>query len=239
MPFITITKPNVGDPTKKQSFADLVIDNLIFLWNQFLSLVGSREIIVNGSFESDADGDGIPDGWTRTLFTGGSFSHEQSTAIGDLKSFHGARAIKFTSPGGAGNGGGYVDTTDFVECSENRAYWLSWQSKSSVAGVRNKVDVTFYDSTKTLISTQNIFDSTTNPAAWTIQTAGFKPVANTRFVKFRFTGADNTNTTAGDVWFDNIQILTLVFNNSIAVNVPCAGHTWTPPFGVYLVVVLI
>ena len=140
MAWTNITKPAVGDPTKKQAFADVVVDDLTYLYNQFLSLVGSREIIVNGSFESDADADGYPDGWTRTLYTGGSFTFDLSTSAADGKAIHGKRSVKFTSPGGVGNGGGYLESTDFFEISENRTYVLSWQHKSSVAGIHNLVE---------------------------------------------------------------------------------------------------
>lgn len=231
MPFTTITKPAVGDPTKQQSFAARVVDNLIYLYNSFLSLVGSRETVINGSFESDADGDGFPDGWTLTKYTGGTFSHETSTAAADDKSVHGKRSIKFTSPGGGGNGGGYVTSTDFFEISEQRPYFLSWWHKSSVAGIHNVVAIQFYDSTQTSISTKTLYDSAANPVVWQVQHGNFAPPDAARYAKIILTGAKDDNTTAGSAWFDHVQIGSLNFQKSVDF-IRAGTFKWTAPSNV-------
>lgn len=218
MPFTSITKPNVGDPTKKQSFADPVIDNLNFLYNLLTSTIGSREIITNGSFESDVDADTLPDNWTRTLYTGGSFSHELSTSAADGKSIHGKRSVKFTSPGGGGNGGGFIETTDFFEVSSERYYFVSFSHKASVAGIHNLVEISWYDSTQTLISTNTVYDSTTNPTAWTAAVTPVKAATNARFAKVKLTGAKNDNTTAGSAWFDDIRINSAAFETTVIID---------------------
>lgn len=232
MPFTVITPPSQGDPTRLEAFAEPVIEDLTYLYNQFLSLVGSREIVVNGSFESDADSDGFPDGWTRTLYTGGTFLHDTSTVAADGKSIHGKRSVKFTSPGGGGNGGGYLVTNDFFEVTESRTYVLTWQHKSSAAGIHNLVEIDYYDCTQTIISTGTLYDSTVNPTGWTVQNAAFKPPANTRYAKLRFVGAKDDNTTAGSAWFDNVQLKAINFENRYVADTVGTG-TWTCPTGIY------
>src|SRR3990172_70961 len=58
---------------------------------------GNSNLIVNASFEDDTTGDGIPDNWTRTLYTGGTFT------LDTTDSFNGSKCIKFDS---VGTGGG-------------------------------------------------------------------------------------------------------------------------------------
>lgn len=235
MAFTFITKPAVGDPTKKQAFADAVVDDLTYLYNSLLSAIGSREIISNGSFEADTDADGIPDGWTKTLFAGSStFSHEQSTVAADGKSIHGKRAVKFTSIGGGGSGGGYVQSTDFFEVSESRFYLMSFQHKSSVAGIRNKAEIIWYDSTQVTISTTTLYDSAANPTAWTIFAIACKGPANARYAKLKFTGADSSNTVAGSAWFDDVRFGALDFQNRAEFRTAGTG-SWVCPAGVYFV----
>ena len=242
MAWTNITKPAVGEPTKQQSFASTVVDDLTFLYNSFLSLVGSRETVINGSFESDADGDGFPDGWTLTKYTGGTFSHETSTAAADGKAIHGKRSIKFTSPGGGGNGGGFVTSTDFFEVTEGRNYGVTWQHKSSVAGIHNLAQIQFYDSTQTSISTSTLYDSSANPTGWVLQKAYVAAPVNGRYAKIILTGAKDDNTTAGSAWFDDIRIGVVNFDNRYQADCTRGGGSstvnngkWTCPAGVYVV----
>src|SRR4051812_45944323 len=109
MPYTAITKPPQGDPTRK-SIIDTIIDDLAFLYSRSNTVT----TVVNPSFEDDTDSDGIPDGWTRTLFSGGTFLRDNTDQI------HGLYSVKFTSPGGASNGGGYIENTDAFQCSPNR-----------------------------------------------------------------------------------------------------------------------
>lgn len=234
MPFTVITKPSVGDPTKKTSFSDAVVDDLNFLYNLLLSTIGSREIITNGSFESDVDVDGIPDNWTRSLYTGGSFSHETSTSAADGKSIHGKRSVKFTSPGGASNGGGYIETTDYFEVSEKRPYLVAFAIKSSAAGIHNVVEVSWYDSTQTLISTSTIYDSTSNPTSWSMFIAACSAPSNGRYAKVKLTGAKDDNTTAGSCWFDDVRIGSINFDTQATFSTP-GTCKWVCPSNVRLI----
>jgi len=231
MSWTTITKPVQGDATKK-SLIDAVIDDLSYLYNQISSLHGLA--VPNPSFEADVDADSLPDEWTRTLYTGGTFA---ITGIGlaDTACVHGQRAVKFTSPGGAGNGGGYIESTDYIETTPNRAVALSWQMKSTAATIRNKVELLWYTGAQIYISTSTLYTSITNSLVWTPQIASAFPPSNALYCKIRLTGAENTTTVAGSCYFDDVRLLTArPYQNEITLTTPGA-YAWTCPTGVLLV----
>ncbi len=234
MPWVTITTPAVGDPTKVTAFAAAVVGDLAFLYNQFLSVVGNREIILNGSFESDADADSYPDGWVRTLYTGGSFTWDLSTVAADGKAYHGKRSVKFTSPGGGGNGGGYLTSESFFEVTEGRPYKIQFATKSSAADVHNKVEIKWYDCTQTLISTTTVHDdAATNPTSWRPYEYQVLPPANARYAKLLFYGCVDDDVTAGSTWFDDVRILSFIppFERRVRFTTP-GNFKWKCPAGV-------
>ena len=229
--FVTIPKPAVGDPVKK-SMADALVDNLADLNDRLKAAESDGSILKNGSFEEDVDG--IPDGWTRTLFNGGSMS------ILATDSGHGGRSIRFVSPGGAGNGGGYVES-GFIRCSSLIPILLLWQHKASVADVRNKVELVWYSvdgaGTKTLISTATLYDnSTTNPTSWQMAQAAAAPPATARYFKIKLTGCDSSDATAGSAYFDDVSIRPAVFINKTVLDSEGATK-WKCPPGVTFVLV--
>jgi hypothetical protein len=204
MSWVNMTVPAVGDPTKKTAFAETAIGNLAFLYNLMLSLTGAREVIINGSFESDVDSDNVPDGWTASPFAGGTVAREESTVLADGKARHGKWSVKFTAA--AGTGGGTLELTDPFECTPGRNLEFTWQMKGT-ADVRNKVDVIFYDPTGTLISTVNIYDeATANPTAWTLLNGIAAVPGTAAFCKLKFTGADSSDPTNGSVWIDDVKV---------------------------------
>jgi hypothetical protein len=200
MSWTNITKPSVGDPTKKQAFADAVIDDLTFLKSAVDSL-GAKSLIKNGSFEIDADADSIPDNWTRTVYTGGTFAIETTAPI------HGAKAIKFTRASGAGNGGGYIES-DYFEVTENRPLALRWQHYCSAAGLKDRVEVLWFTAAKAACATASttIYDSTANPTAWTVQAASAGPPSTARYAKLRITGGYTDTDVAGSSYWDDVEI---------------------------------
>lgn len=231
MPFTFLTPPSVGDPTKA-SLAQGLIDNDEFLYNLILSAIGNREIILNGSFETDADSDSEPDGWDITEFTGGTFAWAESTVGGDGESYHGIRAVKFTSPGGGGNGGGDITSADFFEVSEGRPYKIQFAIKSSVADVHNKGEIIWYDSEQTLISTTTFFDeAAANPTDWEIFEYVVEPPADARYAKLRFTGCDDDDTTAGNTYFDDVRIQAAVpyFERRLTITTSTGVLRWKAP----------
>lgn len=227
MAFTSITKPVQGDPTKKV-LADAIIDDLNYLYNQIAGVSGLN--IPNGSFEADNDADSLPDQWTRTLYAGGSFSLT-GDGLGDTECQHGRRAIKFISPGGAGNGGGYITTNDFIEVNPGRGVWLSWMQKATAASVRVKAQILWYTAAQVSISTTDLYSSVANPTAWALKRASTYPPATARYCKIRLIGAEDTATTAGTVYFDDVRMLQPSFDKEISIDSP-GTHNWTCPTGV-------
>ena len=107
MAFTAITKPTVGEATKKTAFADAVIDNLSDL-NGRSSSGGSS--IPNAGFDTDTDADGTPDSWTVTD-TGGSHTIEDDD---NTEQARGTSAFQFAYPASS-SGGGYIETTDQID----------------------------------------------------------------------------------------------------------------------------
>lgn len=227
-----ITKPSVGDPTKKQAFADAVIDNLTFLRS---NLVASRDVIPNSSFELDSNSDGVADSWTETTSTGGDISLD--TSAGNF--VHGGKALKFVHPGGAGNGGGSVKSTNFLDWSEKRPLLLAWAHKCSVAAMRDKVEIEWYDSTQTIISTAVAYDSQANPTSWQEQRGGASPPANTRYAKIKVTGGDSSVSTGGSSWWDDFRVIAAARFDHKAEFTVGGTYTWVCPADVYTVAVTV
>jgi hypothetical protein len=225
MSFTNQTKPTQGDATKKSDI-DTLIDNVNDL-NTRLLAVGTFIGLKNASFESDTDSDGTPDSWAKTLYTGGSFTLDSTDQQ------HGLKAAKFTSPGGAGNGGGYLETSDFFEVSPLDYYRLYWLMKSSVAGVNNKVQITFYTAAQASISTTDLYDSSSNPTSWTPKTASVRPPSTARYAKIRITGCHTSSTTAGSTWFDDFWMSVAQYEFQHRAEYNLAGSfVWKCPSGV-------
>jgi hypothetical protein len=198
MPFIFLTKPLQGEATKK-ALIDAIVDDLTYLNTLVESL---RQVnIPNGSFEVDNDGDGVPDKWIRILFATSSAGVRVSGG-GDM----GQYSFKFTSVGGAGSGGGYLLSFDYFECGPLRTVQVSWQLKSSVANIRNKVELLWYDNAQNQIGSTVLYDNqTNNPTVWTRMVSAAYPPSTARYGKLRITGADSSNAVAGSVEFDDFQ----------------------------------
>lgn len=225
-----ITAPAVGDPTK-QTLIQSIIDALAAAEVDIAAIVGER-LVTNGSFEVDSDSDGFPDQWTRTLYTGGAFALVDDTGTG-ANSAHGLKAIKFTHPGGGGNGGGEIVThaDTYIEASPNRPYLLTWQNQNSVAGVTNSVEVIEYDATQTLLATVVVFSATTNPTTWTLMRSRFTPSDPLcRYIKLRFKCGETSASTAGTIFIDNVQ---LQYATKCEAVFTAGSFHWTAPAGVY------
>ena len=189
MAWTTISKRAIGDCIPK-SWLDTFIDNLTHLYNIAGGSGGTAsDGLLNGSFENDVDADGIPDGWARTLYSGGSFVIETTSPA------HGAKAIKFTS---SGTGGGYLTTEDYILCSVSSVVNIQFVIWATAVGVHNLVELLWYDKAKGYLSTTAIFDDTaTNPASATRYVRGAVPVASAEFYKIRLTGCKSDDATAG------------------------------------------
>ncbi len=199
MPFITISKPAVGDPTKK-TFADEVVDDLTFLNSQLSAKEGS---VINPSMETDADGDGNPDGWVFTDRPNGSH------AIDTTNNAHGANGIKFTSTVLA-DGGSYGDSKDYYAVAEGEVYtWKAWR-KASAANISCQHLVTWYTGAKALISTSTLFQDTNAPTTNTLATGTVTAPSTARFAKLRVEGGiPGVGSATGDITFDGLGFDTI------------------------------
>jgi len=159
-------------------------------------ITGNYNSVKNGSFETDDTTSGEPDDWTIVDYTGGSHS------LDSTDQFHGLKSLKFVS---TGNGGGYA-TSDYFEVEEAKANNIDWNMKSSVADVRNVVDMLWYTSAKTLISTTNLYDdSTTNVTSWSAKSSQATPPSTARYAQIRIYGCHSSDSTSGTTWYDNIE----------------------------------
>lgn len=207
MSFVAITDAEiVQDKPVDNPLLSKVQDNFDDL-NSRLSAVATI-IVPNGSFEIDTDADGIPDGWTRNLYPGGS------SALDSTKSASGLKSFKFIHPGGAGNGGGYL-TSDYIECSPNMPVVLSFEIESEIAGLHNRVDLEWFTSAKVSISTTTIYDDLeTNPTSFKRFLRGSLAPATGKYCKIIIRGGmtDKDTGTAKAVWFDNLQFVSIAPN---------------------------
>jgi len=154
---------------------------------------------VNGSFEADTNGDGHPDDWVVTEYTGGTVAID--TSVQD----HGASSLKFTS---AGSGGGYIISESFFKVSPSRLLSTSFHIKSSVADVRNLVELVWYDASQVETSTPTSLydDSTANPTSWTVKKAVATPPAGAFYAKLRMYGCHSSDATSGSTWYDGVRV---------------------------------
>ena len=154
--------------------------------------------VLNGDFEDATLSSTLPDEWTITLYTGGAAALDSTNRHSGLKS------LKFTS---TGTGGGYADTDNFFAVSPGVPVTVSFSIYSSVADVRNKVDILWYTSAKVLDSTTSLYDdSTTNPTSFTSKTVSATPPSTATYAKLRIIGCHSSDATAGSTWFDKVIV---------------------------------
>src|SRR3972149_9339189 len=162
------------------------------------STSGSGNLITNSSFETDSDADGIPDGWTRTLYTDGTFT------LDTTDQFNGQKSIKFVS---TGTGGGYVTSTDTYAVSPSVAYTVGFAIKST-ADVRDVVEVLWYQddgSASGVTSSTTVYDdSATNPTSWAEKWKEATSPSDAAFAKIRLIGCHSSDATAGTARFDSV-----------------------------------
>jgi len=148
----------------------------------------------NGGFETDSNGDGIPDGWTQTVSSGSTASIDTSDQI------EAAQSWKLVSTGTAGSN---LISTSFIEIDQNQTYTLQFELKSSIAGVKNQVDVLWYTAAQATVSTTNVYtNAVSNPTSWTQKTGDLTPPSTARYAKIQLYACNDT--TAGTTAYDGI-----------------------------------
>lgn len=157
--------------------------------------------IHNGSFEIDSDSDGVPDGWERGFFPGGSGGYD------DGDSAHGARSYRFVHPGGPGNGGGYLES-GFFPASALFFPPVRFACKASNPATGVACVVRFHDRARAPLGEREVYFSVSNPAAWglvVVADPGGVP-AGTRYARVRLVGGTSGADAAGTVWFDAVGV---------------------------------
>lgn len=155
--------------------------------------------VLNGSFEVDSDSDGVPDNWTRQLYPAGT------SAIDSSDYCHGLKSFRFTHPGGAGNGGGHLET-GFISVSQLYSNPVPFAYKCSAAGIKVQVIARFFNAAQTYLGEQTLFSNVNNPLRWYLVDLKNIPFAypTARWIKYRFVGGATDVNVAGSVWFDAV-----------------------------------
>ena len=193
MAFVTLDLANLaaGKPVD-EDLMEQVKDNEDFLYGS-IGAAGLTGILPNGSFEIDSDSDNIPDNWTFTAYPGGTGTITQAADA------HGANAFSMVHPGGAGNGGGYLES-DYSECSEYIAetlHFVVWDTASA----KNIVEIRYYTDAKVYISTDTAYSSTTTGTTPTPVVYDYTPPATARFIKVRLIGGYTDTDSAGTTYY--------------------------------------
>jgi hypothetical protein len=197
MPFTNRTKPTLGHTTKKSEM-DASIDNENWLNSQINSGGGGGIGVINGSLE-DGDIDEDPDGWEFTAHNNGTGDYV------DDYSKDGVRSYYIVAPDGGANGGGILETSDYIKCPSNTICYLKWWMWATVAAMRNAVHVRFFDRDLVELTPQTVYDEdTTNPLEWTLIARMVTIPATAVYMKIKLEGGVLGHATGGGVYFDAI-----------------------------------
>ena len=196
MAFTAITAAQVAVNAQYSSeLGNIIKDN----FDDLNARITSPRDVNNGGFEVDADSDDEPDNWTVGLYTGGSAAFNTTTP------YEGAQSYQFTHPGGAGNGGGYLES-EYLPISENVSPLIQFALKCSAAGTKVVCRIRYFDKDKNdLSSDEDIYSSTSNPTSWTLKTLWGVPPATAAYMKIRLIGGLNDTDVAGTVDFDAVH----------------------------------
>lgn len=165
----------------------------------------SANLVNNGSFEQDSDGDGVPDSWLLSTYAGGTATREaypDNPATADPA--HGEAALLFVS---AGAGGGWA-TGSLFEVEAGADLEAAFSLKSTVANVRNVVELAWYGKDRAAIppNTTLYDEQAANPTAWARFRIRATPPAGACFAELVLTGCHNSVTTLGETRFDHVTV---------------------------------
>lgn len=228
----TDSQHDAGKPITKDLFVDPVIQNLNDL-NDRVGASGNLGLL-NGSFEEGTVGaSNTPSNWSWTA-SGSGGTYALTSTSGEQT--HGQNGFKITHPSGASNGGGYIQTDDFITIGESDFVFLAWKMKVSAAnGAENTVTLLWYkdDQTASTTTSTDIFNSTSGPTAWTQCFSGAQVPSDACFFKVRLLGGD-TATDPGsstDIFFDDVRIVKEpgdVFSKNVSFDV-AGSPNWVSP----------
>lgn len=194
--------------------------------------------LVNGSFEVDTDGDGIPDGWTYTGLAAGAVS---ASVVG-----HGAKSFSIN---GASNHTGTLAMTTLQPCKGNDFYTDGemmvlrfWHYTSSAAN-DDTITVEWYDKDGVSLAAASTIWSwnvanTSMAAHWAQFFAAMVPHSGARFFRLRLIG----NTAGGGTgisYFDGLGVETVTFKRKCNFfylgSAAQAERAWKCPTGVTMI----
>lgn len=180
-----------------------------------VAISGTYNLLANGSFELDDDGDSLPDDWSITEYDATS-----TVALDVTDPNHGTTCLKFVS---TGLGGGYAQST-LLEVSGSQDLFIGFDVKSSVVDVRNRVEMKWYDKDQALLSTTGVWDeSAANPTSWTTFKLIATSHASAKYARMVIYGCHNSDVTSGETRFDNMQVVavtgTMMLQDSDAIDV--------------------
>lgn len=161
--------------------------------------IGRFNLVENGSFEIDSTGDDLPDSWTITEDDATSTVEIDSTNVA-----HGTQSLKFVSQG---SGGGTATTNNFFQVNAGQTCVVVFTIRSTVADVRNKVQVRYFDKDGTFVSADDVYDEdTSNPTSFEEKRFVSSVPASATQAKLRLIGCDPADSTTGTTYFDDIKV---------------------------------
>ena len=156
------------------------------------------EIPTNGSFETDTEADGVPDNWTVAELSGGTI------ALDTASSSNGTNSLKFTS---TGSGAGSSSTDEYYRVEASKKAGVRFSIISDDVDTLNKVQVYWYNSAKTYLSTSDAYnEGAANPTSWTRKYTNVTAPATAKYARIILTGVDAASITHSNTWFDNIEL---------------------------------
>ncbi len=186
------------------------------------SIIGGFDsgLIPNGSFETDADANDIPDGWSNDVNDPGS-----NNGIDTTESTNGGQSWRTQS---AGSGGGELVTTDFFPVNDVDSLRVSFDLRSTVAsGIQNIVRVEWYDVSQTSISNTDVYSTTVNPTTFTSQDLLANPPTGARFGRLRIIGGGSGGQIAGITYWDNFRVFYPLVVAGVFDNITISGNDIT------------
>lgn len=166
-------------------------------------------LVQNASFETDATADGVADGWTETEHANITIARSTTAPA------HGAAHQRFTVSGA----GTASCLSTLFEVSALTTLKGSMLLDTSSAGLQVKVYLSIYDSAQSLLSSQAIYSSTTNPTSYAEKQFSDITVGDHestgRYAALKLEVSDNSTT--GTVDFDGIEFYRTATASAVSI----------------------
>ncbi|MEC0207946.1 DNRLRE domain-containing protein [Paenibacillus ehimensis] len=159
----------------------------------------ANNLLVNPSFETDSDNDGIPDGWSKVVTAGAPSISLDSSSASD-----GAQSVKMT--GTQASDSGSIKYTYVLPGQSNLGYKVSAAHKTAGLVSLDKgaaIVIHFYNNSGQTRGTDTIVRGNKNDSDWTVlERMVTVPTGATKVdISLTLTNA------SGTVWWDNVRLL--------------------------------